>query len=147
MISLHDRLRELRKGLRLTQVQLAERSGLARIEIVNLESGRNQATSIRVLRGLAQGFGLPVQDMVDFIDGVLTPASALAKVKGISDPIARRAAAATLAREDGIDEAVIKAVLAEPLDDRAATRSTLWWAIRMKRRELDLPGSDPETRH
>lgn len=144
-MDLPRRLRELRKALGLTQQELADRAGLERVEVVNLESGRNKATALRILRGLAKGFALSLQDMADFIDGSLTTEEARAR---ISDPEAdtpehRRRAAAHLAREDGAGEGAIQSVLREPIEEADRERSTLWWAIRMKQRDLELALAPP----
>ena len=39
--------------------------------------------------------------------------------------------------DDGVADSVIRSVLDEPIGEHAG-RSTLWWALRIKRRELDL---------
>ena len=47
-----------------TQNELAQRSGtLTRLDVVNVEGGRNQATSGRILGGLATAFGVSVEAM------------------------------------------------------------------------------------
>lgn len=146
VLTARQKLKLLRKGLRLTQQKLADRAGLERVEIVNLESGRNQATAVRILKGLARGLGLSLQETADFLDGFLPVEDALAKIQGRQrddDPGVRRAAAAQLARADGVDDAAIQAVIEEPLTADRMTRSILWWAIRMKRRELDLAADAP----
>ncbi|WP_437679958.1 hypothetical protein [Sorangium sp. So ce131] len=60
------------------------------------------------------------------------------------DPQRRRAAAAELAREDGVHDAAINSVLEEEVTDAVAARSTLWWANRMKLRERELLDSPEE---
>ena len=140
-VELEERVRALRVALKLTQEQLADRSGLERVEISNLESGRNQATSTRILKGLARGFELSLQDMSDVIDGELTVDEA---VRRRGAPVApkppgnMREQAAELARADGIADAAIDAVLAEPVGSEDAHRSVLWWARRMKFRENQM---------
>jgi transcriptional regulator with XRE-family HTH domain len=62
-------LRALRAGLGVSQAQVAERAGLQRVEVVNLESGRNQATSARVQRGLARAFGLSAEEIAEVLSG------------------------------------------------------------------------------
>lgn len=57
------RVRTLRLSLGLTQQQLADRAGLARLEIVNIETGRNQMTSHRIRVGLARGLGLSLEQL------------------------------------------------------------------------------------
>lgn len=57
------RVRAIRVSLGLTQQQLADRAGLARLEIVNVETGRNQMTSHRIRIGLARGLGLSLEQL------------------------------------------------------------------------------------
>jgi DNA-binding XRE family transcriptional regulator len=137
-MDLKDRLRKLRKALGATQEDIAERGGLDLVEVSNLESGRNQATSIRILKGIAAGFGLSLQDASDLVDGALPVEGALAKIRGaaphVTTPDERRLHAAEIARQDGVSEAAVQHVLTEPPGD--PQRSTLWWAMRMKRLDL-----------
>lgn len=58
-----ERVRELRAGHGLTQLALAERSGISRPSIANLEAGR-QNVSLRQLCALATALGVPVEDLV-----------------------------------------------------------------------------------
>lgn len=66
----------LRTLLRLTQKALAERGGIERTEVVEIEHGRNQATSARIVGALATGFGLTMEQTVKLLDGALSPADA-----------------------------------------------------------------------
>jgi DNA-binding XRE family transcriptional regulator len=138
-VELKDRVKALRKSLNLTQEVLAERGGLERVEVSNLESGRNQATSVRILRGLAKGFGLELQDALDFVDGTLSVDAAAAKtVRAGREARSARELAAELAREIGVSERAVAAVLAEPVTAEREAWPALWWADAMRRRELDL---------
>jgi transcriptional regulator with XRE-family HTH domain len=56
------RLRELRAGRGLTQLRLAERSGISRPSIANVEAGR-QNVSLRQLCALAAALGVTVEDL------------------------------------------------------------------------------------
>jgi transcriptional regulator with XRE-family HTH domain len=58
-----ERVRELRVGHGLTQLRLAERSGISRPSIANLEAGR-QNVSLRQLCALAAALGVAVEDLV-----------------------------------------------------------------------------------
>lgn len=143
-VELKERVRALRAALKMTQEQLADASGLDRVEVSNLEVGRNQATSTRILKGLARGFGLDLQAMSDFVDGALSVEEAV-QLRGAggagpqsSDPYPARVHAAKLADEDGVQEAAIRAVLGEQVRPEDAGRSVLWWARRMKMKELEL---------
>ena len=107
-VELKDRLRALRKKIGITQEALAAKGGLDRVEVSNLESGRNQATSVRILRGLAIGFGLSLQDTADFIDGQLDVETALGRVGRPPLPRAARETAAALAREIGVSEVRVR---------------------------------------
>lgn len=66
----------LRALHRLTQEALANRSGLRRTEIIEIEKGRNQCTSARVVGALAAGFALTMPQVEDLLKGALTPAQA-----------------------------------------------------------------------
>ena len=54
-----------RHKLHLTQRELAERSGLSRSKIQSIEHGDYKKYSIRVLKGIAQAFEIPVEDIID----------------------------------------------------------------------------------
>jgi transcriptional regulator with XRE-family HTH domain len=58
-----ERVRELRADRGLTQLQLAERSGISRPSIANVEAGR-QNVSLRQLCALATALGVEVADLV-----------------------------------------------------------------------------------
>ena len=97
-MELKERVRALRKGTGQTQEQLADAGGLERVEVVNVESGRNQLTSVRVLRGLALGFGISVDDMIALVDGTLPVEDALARRgrQRSAGPVSTRAGATPL---------------------------------------------------
>lgn len=67
-----ERVRELRLRLGLTQEQVGERAGLERTKIVDIEHGKNQASTWLVRRGLATAFRLRVETLSDFLDGAIT---------------------------------------------------------------------------
>ncbi len=54
-----------------------------------------------------------------------------------------REQAAELAREIGVSERAIADVLAEPMTPDREKWFTLWWADRMRRRDLDLVSTAP----
>jgi transcriptional regulator with XRE-family HTH domain len=56
------RVRQLRAGRGLTQLRLAERSGISRPSIANVEAGR-QNVSLRQLCALAAALGVRVEDL------------------------------------------------------------------------------------
>ena len=58
-----ERIKALRKSRDLTQAHLAEKVGLSRTSIVNIEQG-HQKVMIHVLYQLADVFGLPVADLI-----------------------------------------------------------------------------------
>jgi transcriptional regulator with XRE-family HTH domain len=58
-----ERVRELRADRGLTQLRLAERSGISRPSIANVEAGR-QNVSLRQLCALASALGVEVGDLV-----------------------------------------------------------------------------------
>jgi hypothetical protein len=94
---------------------------------------------VRILRGLAKGFGLELQDALDFVDGTLSVDAAAAKtVRAGREARSARELAAELAREIGVSERAVAAVLAEPVTAEREAWPALWWADAMRRRELDL---------
>ena len=145
MEEIKDRIKALRKALGLTQDALADRGGLERVEISNLESGRNQATSVRILKGLAKGLGLDLQATSDFVDGLLSVEDAVAKIQSAGkQPSPTRNLAADLARGIGVSQRAIAEVLAEPMTPEQATWPALWWTDAMRRREIELlPSAAP----
>lgn len=64
-----QRVRELRKARGLTQEQLAVAGGLERVEVVQIESGKNQAGSSRIGRALAKGARVGLEDLFKYLDG------------------------------------------------------------------------------
>ena len=58
-----ERVRELRSDRGLTQLRLAERAGISRPSIANVEAGR-QNVSLRQLCALAAALGVEVEDLV-----------------------------------------------------------------------------------
>lgn len=141
---LKDRFRTLRKKIGVTQEVFAERSGLDRVEVSNLESGRNQATSVRMLKGIAAGFGLSLQEAADFIDGALDVDAAFQRIHAPKKMPSARELAADLARQIGVSERAIRDVLDAPIPPERATWPALWWADAMRRRELEMLPSTPK---
>jgi len=62
-----ERVRALRTGRGLTQLRLAERSGISRPSIANVEAGR-QNLSLRQLCALASAFGVTVDELLSGTD-------------------------------------------------------------------------------
>jgi len=58
-----ERVRALRAGRGLTQLRLAQRSGISRPSIANVEAGR-QNVSLRQLCALAAALGVGVEDIL-----------------------------------------------------------------------------------
>jgi transcriptional regulator with XRE-family HTH domain len=58
-----ERVRALRAGRGLTQLRLAERSGISRPSIANVEAGR-QNVSLRQLCALAEALGVGVEEFL-----------------------------------------------------------------------------------
>ena len=63
------KIKELRDAKRMTQEELAEKSGVSRGTIVALESGNVKNTTTATLLKLAQGLGTTVDDIF-FADDV-----------------------------------------------------------------------------
>ena len=61
------RLREIRRAKDITQEQLAEKSGVGRTTIIQLESGERVETTLGTLVKLATALGCELSDLV-FLD-------------------------------------------------------------------------------
>ena len=66
-MSLHTRIRELRARDRLSQEELAQRVGVRRETIGNLENGRYNP-SLKLAMDIAHVFGCTVEDIFFFED-------------------------------------------------------------------------------
>lgn len=64
--------RELRERLGLTQEDVAEAGGLGRVNYLRLESGDLKGGSAAAREGLARGFGLTAEQVVDGLHGKLS---------------------------------------------------------------------------
>jgi transcriptional regulator with XRE-family HTH domain len=62
----------------LSQEAVAQRGELRREQVSDVERGKNQATSARILNGLANGAGIALETMAQVLDGVISPEKALA---------------------------------------------------------------------
>lgn len=74
-----ERVRALRKGVGLTQEQVALAGGVERVEIVAVETGKNKATSGRMQAALAKAFLMSEAEVRQLLSGDLgaEPAAAL----------------------------------------------------------------------
>lgn len=64
---MRTRIRELREGLELTQLDLATRVGVRRETIVFLEKGRYNP-SLKLAHDVAKAFGKPIEEIFLFDD-------------------------------------------------------------------------------
>lgn len=60
---MQNKLKEIRKEKGLTQVQLATKSGVSRMTIIGLESGRATVTKTDTLLKLAEALGVTVSQI------------------------------------------------------------------------------------
>jgi transcriptional regulator with XRE-family HTH domain len=74
-------IREVRRRLKLTQEQVADRGGLSRTEVVKVESGANKASTYAMRAGLAMGLGLSIGDLSDLLDGYIKVQEAVARAR------------------------------------------------------------------
>lgn len=81
-----DRVRALRKALKLTQEELGKRGDLDRVEVTRVENGWNQATSGRIRHGLAKGFGLTLEAAYAYLEGRIDLEAALEQARAASKP-------------------------------------------------------------
>jgi transcriptional regulator with XRE-family HTH domain len=86
-VELKDRLKRLRELTGLTQQQIVDRSqgSLRREEMTKLENGRNLATTLRIQRGLALGYGVSRELMEAFIGDEVSPEELAPKVPPAPD--------------------------------------------------------------
>lgn len=56
-------IRDLRKQHNLTQEQLAEKAGLSRLTIINLETGKVDNVSGKTLKSLSDALGCTIDDL------------------------------------------------------------------------------------
>lgn len=68
-----DKIRVLRAalGAGVTQERLAELCGLTRVEVVQLETGKNKASSYATRLALARGVDVPVDAIAAYLDGTI----------------------------------------------------------------------------
>lgn len=57
------KIRELREEKRMTQEELAEKSGVSRVTISGLENGTDRATTTKTLQSIARALGVSVDQI------------------------------------------------------------------------------------
>lgn len=57
------KLKELRKNQHLTQEELAQKAGVSRLTIINLENKKTDNVSGRTLRNLSAALGCKIDDL------------------------------------------------------------------------------------
>lgn len=72
-----EQLKRIRKASGLTQMRLAEKSGVAQSFISDVEAGRAEPT-LRTLRRLAAALGMPVSELLEGGSGEQRDAAPLA---------------------------------------------------------------------
>jgi transcriptional regulator with XRE-family HTH domain len=150
-----QRLRALRLHLRWSQNDLSGRAELRRIEISAIESGRNLGSSWRVRTLLAQGLGVSKDDLDAYFEGTIPldeiaakirprdpakPARAksgrrpLAYGKGAPPPPGffskfpnLREAVRVVARDEGLDEELVKQAAYRVADSSSSDKKILHW--------------------
>ncbi len=80
MVDVADRVRRLRERSGLTQAQVAERAGLERVEVNQIERGKNSCGSWRVRAGLATAFSVRVSTMAEYLDGTIDLAEVASRI-------------------------------------------------------------------
>lgn len=61
----HEKLRKLREARGLTQAELAERAGLHRVYLTQVEGGVKTNPSLDTLQRLAKALGVPVRELLE----------------------------------------------------------------------------------
>lgn len=141
-----DLLKALRARLRLTQEEMAERGDLDRKEINKIETGKNQVSTIRILKALAVAADASLEDMALYFAGQISldelwtrieaKRSSARRSAAAGDPFPNRTEAADIARRGGVAPEAIAAVLADPPPSRDHT--TLEWIEIIRLRELQI---------
>jgi transcriptional regulator with XRE-family HTH domain len=143
MDTLADRLRWIlangvnARGKRWTQRSLSLAAGLSQSHVGLLIRGDlGSQVSMETIAKLAQAAGV---DLTWLATGAGTP------TRAPGDPVPARAAAAHLAREAGVSELAIAAVMVEDVPLERASMPVLWWANRMQTRALEMIGQREPT--
>jgi transcriptional regulator with XRE-family HTH domain len=142
MLTLAERIRWVLTHRNVSARKLSLKAGLSQSHVGQLARGQlgNQVSG-PTLVAIAQAAGV---DPMWLQTGEGSPEPAPEEER--PDPAPHRTEAARLAREDGVFEAAVLGVLAEDVTPETASRSVLWWALRMKGREVELlqlaPGSE-----
>ena len=150
-----QRLRALRLHLRWSQNDLSGHTELRRIEISAIESGRNLGSSWRVRTLLAQGLGLAKEDLDSYLDGSSSLEEILPKVRPRESGKSSRAASSSarggqsskstpppgffsrlpnlreavrvVAKDEGLDEELVKQAAYRVADGGALDRKIMHW--------------------
>jgi transcriptional regulator with XRE-family HTH domain len=114
--AMQDRVRLLRVALRMTQEELGQASGLARVEVNRLESGANQGLMVRIQKGLARAVGVTLDEMNAYLEGDLSLDGLFARrCSKEADPLPERAAAVQWATLASYPSAVLARALRHPV--------------------------------
>jgi plasmid maintenance system antidote protein VapI len=120
----------------------AELAKLGEISGAQVSEVQNHAVGVgwKTADALAKAFGMTMPTLIAAATewAAQDPAPAPPSVAQAAGRAHRRAVAADLAREDGISEEAIRDVLAAPASPADADASTVWWILRMRRRDLEL---------
>lgn len=138
---LQHRVREAIKAGQ-TAAQLAKAAKVSGAQISELKN-RGIGAGWQTAEGLARVFGMTMPQLMELAaEWARQQSPAVAgtdrAAEGKPELVARRLLAAQLAREDGVQEEAVVSVLHEEPDAKDAVRSTVWWILRMKHRELEL---------
>ena len=63
------KIKELREKMKMTQEELAEKSGVSRVTISGLENGSNRATTTKTLQNIARALEVTI-DQIFFNEAV-----------------------------------------------------------------------------
>jgi len=131
VVGIPERLELIVKELGISERELARRAGLADSHIGLLRARLRSdpgAVTVSTLEAIAKAANVSVAWLI----------------VGEGDPRERagvapsKAAAAGLARAEGVWEEAIRSVLAEPATADNESRPAAWWLLRIKMRELEL---------
>jgi transcriptional regulator with XRE-family HTH domain len=130
--TLRERLQWILTSQEISSRELARRAGLAAPQVSlllrRLEQNDQEGVTLRTLTALANGAGVSLAWLTT---GEGAPGAS-------AEPVPARAAAAVLARDDGVWPEAIRSVLADELGPGEAERSPEWWLLRIKTREIEM---------
>lgn len=146
MIDVAARVKALRAARGFTQEQLAHAGGLERVEIVSIETGRNQAGTARIRKALARGARVGLDEMFRYLDGEIELDELLRSAPSTprppsQSPYPNRDSAIWILREASFSASAIEALEAETPE---RDRTIYAWIKRAEALASEAPPPPPQ---